>query len=482
MGRSTSRSLSPRTALARQVADNLVQRCGVKSGDRLLLGVSGGADSMALLALVATTASGLGIRIEVAHFDHALRPESADDAAFVRDRTRSLGLAFHRARWKSPLPGEAAARTARHAFLEKTVRTSECTAIVLAHHLEDQIETVLMRLGRGAGLRGWLGMAWRRDGEVPLLRPLLDVRRAALRAVLSDIGWDWREDASNRDRRLARNRLRHDVLPALDATLPEGWMERFGASLEDLRQLWEPVRRAAATALDAARSNEDACAIEALAGLPEAVQRQALEMWLGPALDGALGRAHVTSALRMIQIDRKGQRLVLPNGWELTRDGSQLVRHPPGARQGASRASAERLGTLRTTAVSAKLARAEIHKLPTRRPVATANGPSLSDQALVDRTGLTGPLTLRPTQPSDRVRLLGAPGSRSIRQILQDRKVPTPLRPTWPVVTDREGIIWVPGIGIADRVRLHPRSPSALRLDYTQKTSRNGVAGSGPSA
>ena len=103
-----------------------------------------------------------------------------------------------------------------------------------------------------------------------------------------------------------------------------------------------------------------------------------------------------------------------------------------------------------------------------------------SEPGLLDAAKATGAFELRAIRPGDRVQLLGAPGSRSLKQILQDRKIPANLRPGWPVVTDEKGIVWVPGIGIADRVRLTSRTRRAMQLRFTQKTSRNGVAGSHP--
>jgi tRNA(Ile)-lysidine synthase len=424
---------------------------------------------------------------------------------FVRERVEELGLPFHGARWKKPRPGEAAAREARFEFLEQTAKRQRCNAIVLAHHAEDQIETVLLNLGRGAGLRGWLGMSWRREGDVPIVRPLLDVRRAELREVLAECGWDWREDKTNASRRMTRNRLRLDAIPALDQAMPEGWMERFGASLDDLRQVWDPVREAAERVLNTARSrvDSDTIRIDALAGVPEIVQRQALEMWLGPVLSGELTRAHVNTALQMIQNDQTGQRLILPKGWELARNGGQLVRRAPAkasAPRTLGRKARSKVGgkprskvggkargkvegkngsKLRVAAIDLKVALAAVDRRQRKQAGETA---ATTEPGLIDAAQVIGSFELRPNRPGDRVQLLGAPGSRSIKQILQDRKVAANLRAAWPVVTDEKGIVWVPGIGIADRVRLTSRSRRAMQLQVTQKTSRNGVAGSHPRA
>src|SRR5262245_39578650 len=223
-------SRSP-ASLAHRVAANLRRRCGVRTGDRLLVGVSGGADSVALLLLLLEAARKLDLDIEVAHFDHALRTDSLADATWVEELARSLGLECHIERWRTPRPGEAAARQARYEFLERTARARDAAAIAVAHHLDDQIETVLLRLARGTGPRGALGMAWRRNEPVPIVRPLLDVRRAELQAFCTTRGIAWREDSSNTRTDRARNRVRHDVIPGLDAALGAQWMEHWAATI-----------------------------------------------------------------------------------------------------------------------------------------------------------------------------------------------------------------------------------------------------------
>ena len=197
---------------------------GVPNDARLVLAVSGGPDSMALLRSAARAAQtqATAWRIVVAHLDHGLRPDSADDADFVADAARSLGVhaevrrsdvaALARAEGRSI---EEAGRVARYRFLEEVA--PEGWMIATGHTLDDAAETVLMNLLRGTGLAGARGIPGRRGRVV---RPLLGVRRAALRALLDAAGIAYRLDPSNRDPAHLRNRVRAEVIPLLEALRP----------------------------------------------------------------------------------------------------------------------------------------------------------------------------------------------------------------------------------------------------------------------
>jgi tRNA(Ile)-lysidine synthase len=185
---------------------------------KILVGVSGGADSLALLdALVR-----LGWRPHVCHLNHRWRGAASEaDAAFVRQLARQRGLpvtiATLRRRNPAVPPTEAAGREARLAFFERVARKTGISTLVLAHTADDQAETVLMRLIRGAGPTGLAGIAAeRRLGKLRVVRPLLEVTRAEVLQYLAAHGLKWREDATNRDRRYLRNRIRQELLPLLE--------------------------------------------------------------------------------------------------------------------------------------------------------------------------------------------------------------------------------------------------------------------------
>lgn len=202
------------------------------SGAGLLVAVSGGLDSTALARLLAALWREGGLsRLEIAHLDHALRADSARDADFCRELADSLGVPFHAARLESGRLGkgqnlQAEARRLRKDWLDGVRRERGLAAVALAHHADDQAETVLFRLLRGVGPRGAGGM---REWAEPWVRPLLGVHRGELHSLALENGWQWREDPSNRSLRYSRNRVRHELLPAARRVAPgaDGALLRF---------------------------------------------------------------------------------------------------------------------------------------------------------------------------------------------------------------------------------------------------------------
>src|SRR6266566_1111504 len=210
----------PMSALASRLEAALL-RLGVAEGAPLVLAVSGGPDSMALMHLAVEAASGHRWRPLVAHLDHGLRDGSADDARFVADAASQLGVEATISRTDVAALAaergdglEEAGRVARYGFLEEVGIAAGPDAVVLtAHSADDQAETVLLHLARGAGLAGLSGIAERRGR---IVRPLLGERRAGLREALDGAGIRYRIDPSNEDQRFSRNRARTDLLPAFE--------------------------------------------------------------------------------------------------------------------------------------------------------------------------------------------------------------------------------------------------------------------------
>lgn len=218
--------------LTRAAARGLRHRCGVKEGAHVLVAVSGGADSVALLRALVTLAPRRKWRLtlSVGHVQHHLRqPEAEHDARFVEALAAELGLDFHRVDLTPPprprpRPGaaniESWARRQRYAALAQMAETCGAEFISTAHHADDQLETLLMRMLRGTGVAGLRGIAWRRrlaHEGLSVVRPMLGVTRAEVLDFLQTLGQAWREDHTNADLTRDRARLRHEVLPVLRA-------------------------------------------------------------------------------------------------------------------------------------------------------------------------------------------------------------------------------------------------------------------------
>ena len=238
--------------LARRLLDHIRRLRLLQPGDRLGVAVSGGVDSVALLRLLLELRPELGVVLSVVHFNHKLRSqESEEDEAFVAQLAREHKLELHRAgaevRTEASTRGrsiETTARELRYEFFQQLVTPdnegrSQLDKVATAHTLDDQAETVLMRVLRGTGTRGLAGIYPVVDledadevvGEV--VRPLLEVRRRELVAFLNDIGQPWREDSSNRDTKFTRNRVRSLLLPLLEREFNPG----VAASLSELADI-----------------------------------------------------------------------------------------------------------------------------------------------------------------------------------------------------------------------------------------------------
>ena len=270
--------------------------CRMPPGARLLVAVSGGADSTALLVGVARIAPEFGLTLHAAHLHHGLRGAEADaDLDFVRALCARLGVPLHFARRDLPalmerrgLSGENGLRVLRRGFLRAAAKRAGACTIATAHTADDQLETLLMRLLRGAGLRG-LGAMRERHG--PWHKPLLEATRLEIEADLRAARLEWREDGSNRDATWTRNRIRHEVIPAL-----------LGPSNDPARARAALAKRAAA----AAREARDA--------------ERALHTWLGrsrPPLWSIQGGVIEARASELRSFPRAVRRLALRRGWRL---------------------------------------------------------------------------------------------------------------------------------------------------------------------
>lgn len=380
--------------------------------DAVLLAVSGGSDSVALLrGLVDARRQGCAVpRLVVAHLDHGLRSESAADAAWVeelclrlevpcrRDAVRVAEVAARRRR-----NVEEVGRTLRYAFLTRMAREEGCDVVATAHTRDDQAETVMLQLLRGSA--GTVGIAPRRGRVV---RPLLDLSKADLRHWLDATSQGWREDASNRDTSRDRSWIRHQLMPRLEARRPgaASRIARFGHLQRD---------QAAFLATEARRRfGEGPVARAALAAAPVALQREVLVQRIRSA-GGEPDRVHVEALLGALH-DRGATRRDLPGGVR--------VRILP-----------DQLDVLKTRDEVATVATGEVrteNELP----------PGLPAEVLRE-----GPLQLRPWAAGDAIRLAG--GRRKVADVLSEQGVPREERAAVRVLAREGEVLWIEGVTVA---------------------------------
>lgn len=380
----------------------------------LVIAVSGGTDSTALLLLLADLAPRLGLVLHVAHFDHHLRPSaSAADAAFVADLAASRGATIRIGRADPAPQSEDEARALRYAFLRRAARELGAAAVATGHTRDDQAETVLLHLARGSGIAGLGGMRPARDG---IVRPLLRIDRADTAAVCRAAGIAPREDPSNRSLRFARNRVRHKVLPELERLNPQ--VRAALARLADVAATVEADRAARAErALEVSR--EDG-AID-LDAIDDELRDDALALAWERRRGKPLTARHRAALAALAAVRAGSASLDLPGG-RVVREYATLRFAPPPA------AAADPAPLAPGVAVNW---RGWTIALVSERPA--------GDQGRFAVPAPEDPLVVRARRPGDR--LAGQRGTK-VQDVLTDAKVPARLRAAHPLVATASGAIW----------------------------------------
>jgi tRNA(Ile)-lysidine synthase len=323
--------LTPAVAdLRRAVREALAELPGPPAGP-VLVALSGGADSLALAAATAFEAPRAGVAAGAVVVDHGLQDGSAEVAARAADAARSLGLApvvVTRVRVEPGADGpEAAARAARYAAFDDALRTTGSRALLLAHTLDDQAETVLLGLARGSGAASLHGMARAtpaRAADAVYLRPLLGIRAAVPRAACADQGLDPWQDPHNADPAYRRVRVRHDVLPVLERELGPGVAEALARTADQLREDDDALEHFAAEMVEEIADHAEAgisLEVASLLAAPPALRHRLIRLAAREEFAAHLSRAHVLEVARLVT-DWHGQGPVdLPGVRVLRRDG-----------------------------------------------------------------------------------------------------------------------------------------------------------------
>lgn len=453
--------------------DGVIGRPGV------VVALSGGPDSVALLLVARHWARGTGAPLVAAHLHHGLRPGAADhDAAFCEALCRDLDVELVRGD-ADPRPVarerggglEEAARHVRRRFLAGVLASRPWPGcIATGHHRDDQAETVLMRLLRGTGPEGLRGI---RPVAGPFVHPLLAWDRAAIVAFLQEQGQPWRVDASNLDGDNLRARLRREVVPLLREVFGEGCLAgpaRLARLLEtDLALLDQLADQALARARDG-----QALRVTVLLDLPPALATRVVRRWLAAPAD--LTAAHVDGVLRWLREGVSGGCLDLPGGRRLTREFDRLL---PGTVATSDEMGGGAAG-LAGPAAGQRLEgwRPEDWRPEVRRLADGEDGgrPGVGDLANPDSwhlvcpaAALRGNLRVRGWRRGDRLRPLGLGGSRRVSDVLREARVPVSRREEVPVVADDDGILWVVGLVRDERTRLLPGTTGMVTISLIRR-------------
>ena len=419
-------------SLEARVAAYVSERVPDIAAGRLVLAASGGADSTAMVVLLCETGIAVPRRAVVAHFDHALRGDesAAADRDAVDALCRRYGLDLRAARWDAPRRSEAAARDARYRFLADMARETGAAAIVTGHTADDQAETVLMHAMRGAGLHGLAGMApispCHADPAIAVARPLLAVTRAETRAYCAARGLRFHDDASNDDPRYLRNRVRRELLPALEAHSPSvraALLTLAGAAraqIDALDALTDPLVR---TDAPSGGVSLDRAALAHLSLDARAhAFRRAIAAVLGDARE--YDRRHYAMLERAARA-RTGATLQLPRGVIATVDADAVV-----VSLGAPRSHPVRAGLAVPLPWSGIAGAWELRAVP-----------AASDATAT--LALPGAAVVRRRRAGDRI-ATRAGMHRKLKEEYIDRKIPARERDAAPVIAVGADVLWSP--------------------------------------
>jgi tRNA(Ile)-lysidine synthase len=468
-------------ALAQSVLAYIRKHHLLRAGDRVGVAVSGGADSIALLRLLLELRPQIGIVLAVVHFNHRLRGSESDaDERFVADLAENHHVEFHGGNanvaacaFKMGLSLEAAGRELRYQYFYRLLE-GKLGRIATAHTLDDQAETVLLKIARGAGSRGLAGIypelkapgsespesardqAYRGSRPAAIVRPLLSVRHDQVQAYLNAIEQNWREDPSNGDLRHARNRVRHRLLPHLERDLNPAVRETLAETAEIARaeeEYWEQeTERMLESAWVVPEGNQadqtgtrGRLRIDILRTLPTALARRLVRR-AAESLGLGLEFRHVEEILYALRSAEQEKAMVLPDSWtvRLAKPELQFAKKSavPGSPNYQYRLSVP--GSIEVPQTGSRFEALLVSP--------TACGGYNPDD-LLDPARLEGELLVRNWRPGDRFWPAHRKAPKKIKELLGERHLHGVERKRWPVVANGTDLVWVRGFAVPCRLR-----------------------------
>ena len=443
-----------------------LNRAAICPGATILVALSGGADSVALMHALLELRERFDLHVTAAHLNHRIRAfESDRDENFVREMCARLGVELRVARARG-LDADSAnleerARDARYRFLNRAADALGAEYIALAHHADDQAETVLMRMIRGAGIAGLAAMSERGPGR--LVRPMLGLYRAEILDYLHLRGISFVEDSSNLSREILRNRIRNELIPMLERDYAPGLRRRIVEISGEMRSVDDFMNAAASIEFAAMRSNDDALDVAHFPTLAPALQMSVLRLYLSVRIGTLrrITRAHLEALRRLVLAGGPSDSIDLPGGWRAEREYHFLrINNTVAA---SDEPFSVPLSLDGITIVEAAGYRFEASTIdvdaadvwPRDLHVALFDAAAITDAGLVVRNFIRG----------DRIHPLGMRGGRKVKDVFIDRKIPRLERRRFPIVTLAGEVAWLPGLARGRAALIGNATETVLRVE-----------------
>jgi tRNA(Ile)-lysidine synthase len=447
----------------------------ISDADRMLLAVSGGPDSVALLHVLHEIREELRLHLEVAHLEHGIRGvEAKEDARFVAALAGELSIPFHVREIDLPriksVAGkgnlEALARAERHRFFAQVMQRRRLVKVATAHTLDDQAETVLMWFLRGAGMKGLSGIAPRQElkigGEPSLVivRPLLETTKAEVLQFLQERQFGFRLDRTNLDPAYLRNWIRLDLLPLVERRTGPGTARRLSQLAELCRDedavLDDLARRRYRAMLEAVKPFR-----RALLDQPRGLQRRILRLWIEHVRGHLRGVdfVHIEEILRLIVDGTPQARVSLPGGWEFVReyDDLRLIKRFRSSPRVCYNYPLE-IGRVLT------IPEADLQMYSELGPPGSHRLPEDPMDAVFDAATVGKSLAVRNFRAGDRFKPVGMDGHKKVKDLFIEKRVPLSIRAGWPLVTSGDEIVWIPRYGRSSAGLVGEKTTSLLHL------------------
>ncbi len=461
----------------RKVTEFVTEQKLLSPGDRVLVAVSGGPDSVALLDLLYDLRKELTLHLEVAHLQHGMRGEEArEDARLVAALAETLKVPFHlkevnipemkKSAGKGNL--EALAREERYRFFTAIARERDLNKIATAHTLDDQAETVLMWFLRGCGTKGLSGMsplrrhACQNSNAAPaLVRPLLGISKAEILDYLRERRLAYRIDKTNEDAALLRNWIRLRLLPQITDKIDTRWPERLARQAALLRDEDLLLDRLAKIELEKLRAPEG-LERKLLMEQEPALQRRILRSWIAESRGHLRGLdySHIEKWLAFVACGSPQARLSIPGGWELVNAYKSVrleerSRKPRGLRYSYQFHAG---GTLQIPEANMALESKRISVPPAAQPTI----PTSLMEGFFDAALLANNLTVRNFRAGDRFQPLGMKGHKKVKDLFIEKRVPLSVRSVLPLLSMGDEILWIPGCARSESAKISPQTKEFL--------------------